>query len=229
MGILIDRYSDDVKTWDVFSVGSFARILEVEQFLSTYVFEYEDSSNEQRTFFDSPNGLLERAGISLCKVVNPKGESYVKIEKENYLPTASKIKIETEKTFIQNIKAKDFLTDHNIELARGISTMFSTSLAIDLDHVIKTLVPKITATIKKKTYKVFSGNGFKAEMRFEEILFKNTETKKSAVSLLMKIELKSPVSFREQFADFCLKMEKYCKEIAENRQSKFQIARRLTK
>lgn len=229
MGILIDRYSADVKTWDVFSVSSFARILEVEQFLTTYVFEYQESGNETRTFYDSPNGLLERAGISLCKVVNLNGNSYVKIEKENYLPTASKIVIETEKTFIQEIKPKDYLIDHNLEIARGITAMFTTNLPIDLDHVIKSLIPKITSTIKKKTYKIFSGNGFKAEMRFEEIVFKNAETRKSAVSLLMKLELKSPVTFRDQFVDFCAKMEKYCKEISENKQSKFQIARRLTK
>ncbi|MFA6860676.1 MAG: hypothetical protein WCR30_04760 [Clostridia bacterium] len=228
MGILIDRYSCDVKTWDVFSVGSFARILDVQRFLSTYVLEFQESSMETRTFYDSPNALLEKAGISICKVIG-KDYSYVKIEKENYLPTQSKIRIEADKTFIQEIKPKDYLTDHNIELSRGIALMFSTNLPIDLDHVIKVLIPKIQATVKRRIYKIFSGNGFKAEMRFEDILFKNNDTRKSATALMLKIELKSPATFREQFADLCLKFEKYCKEIAENNQSKFQVAKRLTK
>ena len=115
-----------------------------------------------------------------------------------------------------------FLTD-------GIKQMFTTQFYIDLDNVLKTVVPKIEMDSKKTIFKVFSGRGFKGEMIFEDVSIKNFETKRTAFTMMLTIRQLSGRFDNSDFEDFTSKIEKYCREVMPTNDTKYEIAKRMTK
>lgn len=54
----------------------------------------------------------------------------------------------------------------------GITSMFTTNFSVDLENVLKTVQPKLDILTRYSQLKVFSGNGFKGLINFEEVQFK---------------------------------------------------------
>ena len=107
--------------------------------------------------------------------------------------------------------------------------MFTTQFYIDLDNILKTVVPKYEMVSKKSHFKVFSGRGFKGEMIFEEISVKNFDTKRSNSFIMLTIKQISAKFDNKDFEDLTAKVEKYCREVLPTSDTKYEIAKRMTK
>lgn len=228
MGTFISKNIEGIKFYDVFSKQTFKDIYALERLMPLYSFEPEGAFEVREIYYDSPAKLLDRAGLTLCKVVE-KDKAYFKVEKQLYLPTNSVIKVREEKIYVEEINPNDSVIKHSFALIDGITSMFSTQFSIDLENVLKTVVPRLEIVTKANAIKVFSGNGFKSQMDFEDVTFINYETKKNAKVFMMKIQLKTSSIHLSYFDEFTSKLEKFCKSIIPIKDSKYQIALRLTK
>lgn len=217
---------EGVKTYTVFSKGTYRNFLKLQGELPMYHFVGEGRSFVDETYFDSPNNLLASAGILLSKVVEG-GKAYFKIEREDYL-FEKNLKKE-KKIFIHPIGLRDNVSDHMIFLIDGITSFFTTKFSIDFENILKNVVPKIEIKTKVENFKILSGTGFKGQMFFEEVSFKNNFTHKKGEIDLLTIRHSSSNAMLSHFNLFIEKVERYCKEIIPISDTKFQIALRMTK
>jgi hypothetical protein len=219
---------EGIKTYTLFSKNSIGKVLSLDRLMPKYSFYSEGRDVSIEIYLDSPNNLLTSAGIILSKVFE-EGKAYFRVEREEYLAGKKTIIPKEKKVFIHPIGLKDSVVDHTLFLIDGITSMFSTKFHIDLENVLKTIVPKLQIENKKNYFKIFSGKGFKANMIFEDILIKNYETKRKAEIFMLKIEQTSSKINLDEFDDFTSQMEKYCKEILPINESKYEMAKRATK
>lgn len=216
------------KYYDALSKKTFGQIMSLDRFLSLYSFEPEGASRIIETYYDTPGKLLERAGLTLSKVVEG-NNAYFKVEREYVTSSLPSIHRREEKVFIHDIQPNDDVKKHMYYIIDGITSMYTTSFNIDLENVLKTVVPKMEIMTRYNQIKVFSGNGFKAHMDFEDVLFKNYENKKSVPRLMVKVSMTSPQTFIKTFEDFNKEIQRYCKTIFDVKETKYQLAVRLTK
>lgn len=228
MGRFENKNVQGLKYYDVFTKQTFKEIFSLQKFLPLYSFEAEGPSKKREIYYDTPAKLLDRAGISLCKVTE-QGKAFFTVERQNFIPQNSAVLVKEEKVFIHDINEKDTIQMHMYYLIDAIQSMFSTNFNIDLENVLKTVVPKLEIITQSDVVKVFSGNGFKARMEFENVTNKNYETKRTAPGLVLKVQMISSITHMSSYIDFTSKLEKYCKKIIPLKESKYQIALRHTK
>lgn len=217
---------EGVKIYTAFSKNTFKNFLRLQVDLPMYNFIGEGRSFVDEIYFDSPNNLLASAGILLSKVVEG-GKAYFKVEREDYLFEKNFSK--EKKIFVHPIGVRDSVSDHMMFLIDGITSFFTTKFSIDFENILKVVVPKIEINSKVENFKILSGTGFKGEMLFEEIKFKNNFTHKKGETNLITIKHSSSKTLLNDFNLFIEKVERYCKEIMPISDTKYQIALRLTK
>lgn len=227
MGNFIEVNNDGVKTYTLFTKNTMKEVIALQRLMPMYSFAPFDKYKSTEVFLDSSNNLLSSAGILLSKATE-KNKAWFKVERERYKANKSSIQ-RAEKVFIHNIGVRDSALDHLFFLTDGIKSMFSTQFYIDLDNVLKLVVPKIELKIKKTVFKVFSGKGFKAEIIFEDVDIKNYESRRAANLQFMTVKQTSSSISKDEFEDFTSKLEKYCKEVIPTEDTKYEIAKRMTK
>ncbi|MDD4110692.1 MAG: hypothetical protein PHS54_03975 [Clostridia bacterium] len=218
---------EGIKSYTLFSKDSFNKVLAFCRSLPLYSLYGEGKDVTVEIYLDSPNNLLRSAGIILTKVIED-NKACLRVEREEYIPGRKNLFKKEKKVFIHPIGLKDTAFDHSLFLIDGISSMFSTKFHIDLDNVLKTVVPKLEIESRRDHFKVFSGKGFKAEMIYENIRVKNHDTKRRVELLMLDIVQTSSKINLNEFNDFTFKIEKYCKEVLPIEESKYEIAMKKT-
>lgn len=216
-----------IKVYDVISKKTFAEIVALDRRLPLYSFEPQSGSKLRETYFDTPRKLLERAGLTLCKTIEGNKAKFI-VQKQFSSASRLSLSKRDEKVFVQDIEPNDDVKKHMTPIIDGITSMFTTNFSVDLENVLKTVKPMLDIFTKYSQIKVFSGNGFKGVINFEEIQFKNYETKKNAERLLMKVQMTTSPTFISSFDNFVQELEKHCKTMIEIHDTKFQIAKRVT-
>ena len=229
MGKFIEVSDTGVKTYTLFAKTTINKVIALQGILREYTFIPEDRSVQKEVYLDSANNLLKSAGVILSKSTE-NNKAQFKVEMERY-QTGSKRNMlkRAEKVFIHEIGLRDTVKDHMFFLTDGIKQMFTTQFYIDLDNILKTVVPKYEMVSKKSHFKVFSGRGFKGEMIFEEISVKNFDTKRSNSFIMLTIKQISAKFDNKDFEDLTAKVEKYCREVLPTSDTKYEIAKRMTK
>lgn len=228
MGRMESKSTIGVKYYDVLSKKTFGEIAALDKMLPLYSFENQGGSKLRETYFDTPGKLLERAGLTLCKVVEGNKACFI-VEKQFSSSSRLTLSRREEKIFVQDIEPNDDVKKHMTAIIDGITSMFTTNFSVDLENVLKTVQPKLDILTRYSQLKVFSGNGFKGTINFEEVQFKNYETKKNAERLMMKVQMTSSQTFISTFEDFNKELQRFCKTIFEINDTKYRIAERLTK
>lgn len=219
---------EGVKLYTLFAKDSFNKVLAFCRDLPLYSLYGEGRDVRIDIYLDSPNNLLKSAGIILSKVIE-NNKAYLKVEREDFNKERKNLIKKEKKVFIHPVGLKDTAFDHSLFLIDGITSMFSTKFHIDLENVLKTVVPKLEIESKRDHFKAFSGKGFKAEMIYENIRIKNNDTKKRSDLLMLKVEQTSSKINLSEFNDFTFKIEKYCKEVLPVEESKYEIGMKITK
>lgn len=228
MGRMESKSTIGIKYYDVLSKKTFGEIMALDRRLPLYSFENQGGSRLRETYFDTPGKLLERAGLTLCKVVEGNKACFI-VEKQFSSSSRLTLTRREEKIFVQDIEPNDDVKKHMTSIIDGITSMFTTNFSVDLENVLKTVQPKLDILTRYSQLKVFSGNGFKGIINFEEVQFKNYETKKNVERLMMKVQMTSSLTYLSTFDDFNKELQRFCKTIFEINDTKFQIAQRVTK
>lgn len=228
MGRMESKSTIGVKYYDVLSKKTFGEIMALDRRLPLYSFENQGGSRLRETYFDTPGKLLERAGLTLCKVVEGNKACFI-VEKQFSSSSRLTLTRREEKIFVQDIEPNDDVKKHMTSIIDGVTSMFTTNFSVDLENVLKTVQPKLDILTRYSQLKVFSGNGFKGIINFEEVQFKNYETKKNVERLMMKVQMTSSLTYLSTFDDFNKELQRFCKTIFEINDTKFQIAERVTK
>ena len=227
MGRMESKSTIGVKYYDVLSKKTFGEIVALDRRLPLYSFENHGGSRLRETYFDTPGKLLERAGLTLCKVVEGNKANFI-VEKQFSSSSRLTLTRREEKIFVQDIEPNDDVKKHMTAIIDGITSMFTTNFSVDLENVLKTVQPKLDILTKYTQIKVFSGNGFKGFINFEEVQFKNYITRKNVERLMMKVQMTSSQTYLSTFDDFNKELQRFCKTIFEIHDTKFQIAERVT-
>ncbi len=228
MGRMESKSTIGIKYYDVLSKKTFGEIMALDRRLPLYSFENQGGSRLRETYFDTPGKLLERAGLTLCKVVEGNKACFI-VEKQFSSSSRLTLTRREEKIFVQDIEPNDDVKKHMTSIIDGVTSMFTTNFSVDLENVLKTVQPKLDILTRYSQLKVFSGNGFKGIINFEEVQFKNYETKKNVERLMMKVQMTSSLTYLSTFDDFNKELQRLCKTIFEINDTKFQIAQRVTK
>lgn len=214
-----------VKFYALFSKNSINKVLSAITSMS-YACYNEGRKSLNAIYLDSPNNLLTSAGIVLSKVIED-GKAYFKVEKEEYFADKKVIIPKERKIFVHPIGVKDVASDHSLFLSNGITSMFFTKFHIDFENVFKTVQPKLEIESNKNIFKILSGKGFKAEMIYENVFVRNNETKRKTKMLMLNIKQTSGIG-KEEFKKFIVNLEKLCKEMMPTRESRYEMAKRMT-
>lgn len=229
MGKFIEVSDTGVKTYTLFAKTTINKVLQLQGLLREYTFIPEDRSVQKEVYLDSANNLLKSAGVILSKSTE-NNKAQFRVEMERYQTGSKRNALKrAEKVFVHDIGMRDTVKDHMFFLTDGIKQMFTTQFYIDLDNILKTVVPKYEMTSKKGYFKVFSGRGFKGEMIFEEISVKNFDTKRTNSFIMLTIKQISAKFDNKDFDDLTAKIEKYCREVLPTNDTKYEIAKRMTK
>lgn len=199
-------------------------IQKLEDHLTFYRFSYKGKFKSQEIIYDTPTNLLASAGLVISKVYE-NDKYYMKVTKVSYLP--KQFKKPSVILFRAECSAQDVPNMYPIKLGGVISDNNPGIFTIDLVEVIKLVVPKIQIEVKGDRYDIASGSGYKAEMYFENVFYK---------------DLKSKVKFKHKNVVFALSADpkeekdnrevrgavlRYCKELFPYEETRFEIARRV--
>ena len=229
MGKSIEVTDDGVKTYTLFARTTINKVLGLQGVLRDYTFNPESRSIQKEVYLDSSNNLLKSAGVILSKSTE-NNKAQFRVEMERYQTGSARNSLKrAEKVFVHDIGVRDSVKDHMFFLTDGIKQMFTTQFYIDLDNILKMVIPKYELTSKKNYFRVFSGRGFKGEMIFEEVVVKNFETKRTNSFLMLTIKQISAKFDNKDFDDLTEKVERYCREVMPTHDTKFEIAKRMTK
>ncbi len=224
MSLLNNKQTQLIKHYDILLKTAERKILASFRSLNIDSFSYEGKHRYTTTYYDTPENLLTKAGILMYKTWE-NGSYYIKIDRISIVASNFMNKNEV---FTLKIDPKDTPIVHSFYLINGISNLFSTQFSIDLEHVIKAVVPKITIEIESTLYKAFSGTGFKCNLAFEDCKYKNFETKRKNFNKELVVTFDSPGNFIPEFETFCQLLEKYCKEILPKKERRYVYAKRIT-
>ena len=225
MEFIKEKETEIIKHYDVILGQVERKILSLTKQLNINSFSYEGKHRYKTTYYDTPENLLTKAGILMYKTWE-KGSYYIKIDR---LSIVSSHLLNKKEVFQHPIEERDTPIMHSFYLINGISNLFSTPFSIDIEHVIKTVEPKIYIDIESTVYKAFSGTGFKCNLAFEECHYVNLTTKRKRDNNELVVRFEAPRKFLEEFNQFTFSLEKHCKELLPKNERRFNYAKRITK
>ncbi len=222
VGKFVELQNYDVVKYEGLTDKPFGKILALQHILKFYRFQYFGPVKSSETFYDTPNDILNKAGIVLSRIQED-DRVFFKVAQ------SSNLKASSQRVFSHKVGIKDTIKDHAFYLVDGIKSIFSTPIYIDLENVLKNVVPKVSIFINANVYKVISGSGFRAYLCLEEIRYENYETKRQHKSNGMTVKLAGPSQYLTEFKAFNDSIKKYCKEFIEVHDNIYEHAKILTK
>lgn len=217
------------REFTVFSKKAFKKIEKLGKVMPEFAFNYSRTDTSVYTYYDSPSRLLKTAGVIFSKVV--KGDHAV-FRIDSTRPPISKYekKVYVPKRYTHEISAEEKVIEHLYFLTEGIESVLYSKVSIDLENVLKSVVPLLIISIKRKKFLVSNGTGFKAEIAFEYATYDNLETKRKATDLFLRVKNLTPkdekLDLFEQLVSDLLIFEK---ELIVMSGSKYDIANTVTK
>lgn len=225
MASLTNQKQKGVKIYDMITSQADKKMFAITHKLRIDKFVFESRNRWGLTFYDTPDNLLTKTGILLYRAVE-NDKHFLKIEKLSFLPSVSRLR-KTE-IFVVEITAKDTPKTQAFYLINGITEMFSTQFNIDLENIIKVVVPKLQVDIVGNSYKGFRGDGFKCLVEFQKAKYKNLVTKRKFKNEECTVTHTSGKRFDAEFLEFLETLERYCKDILPQSTTRWELGMRMT-
>ena len=163
---------ENVKTYHYMIMGyeTFPRILKtLSEELAFYRFSRQNDVIGKEIMYDIPNNTLTDAGIVLSKQYE-NGRVMFKVRKLSFLP--DEMKMPSKKFILQELDSDAEPRDYSLEISSAIENSFSSPFTIDLDAIVREVVPKIEVDIKSEHYLIIG------QLFYEHTTYKDVETKK---------------------------------------------------
>lgn len=213
----------------VFDKHTIKHLLEKIKNLGTYSLDPKPTKKTVLDlYFDSPKKLLEENGLILRKRILG-SKSVLKLKRRFEMPEFFYYDGIRQHEREKEINTSDPLSKHLFFLNNALNSMFSNGLKIDTDNIFKSLEVILTLKHKHKIYKVFGYGGLKVEIRHQKMVIKNFQTKRKNKTEIIEIKMVSAENTHQLFEDFIKRIEKHCKEIVYTKDSRLDMALRLTK
>lgn len=226
MGNFVQIKTQGVKNYVAITEKPFGKVLALEKKINLHRFIFNKQYKISEIFYDTTTNLLSKAGVILSKTIMP-GKTYFKVERQSFLLKSFSRKKET--VFIHEVGARDKINDHAFFLVDGIKSLFTTQFTIDLENVLKNLVPKIIIDSVIDDWTVMSGGGFKGKILYKTSNIRNLETKRKADYKTMRVELDCGETYLSSFNYLIDQIKKNCKDFIECDESLYDYCIRVTK
>lgn len=169
---------ENAKTYHYMILGyeTFPKILRtLAGELNFYRISRQSDIDGKEIMYDIPNNALTDAGIVLSKQYK-NGRVMFKVQKLSFLP--EEMRLPSKKFVLQELGGDAEPKDFSLEISSAIENSFSTPFTIDLDAIVREVVPKIEITIKSESYLIIGGTGFRGQLFYERVVYKDVATKK---------------------------------------------------
>ena len=216
------------RRYTVFDDKTYSKLLKTIKTMTTYTLEEPVKKDLTDYYFDNSKNLLDENELLLRKrVCGSKAELKIKRKYFNpqYFYTDNLRSHEREK----EINAYDSLSKHYFFLNNALNSMFSNNLQFDPDKLFEQMVVYLTIKIKQETRTLFGYGGLKVEVKRERLKIYNKRTKRKAKSEIIQFKLLSAERTLPLFEDLITRVERHCKELFYTKDSKHEIAIKITK
>jgi len=212
----------------VFDKGTIKRLVRIIQDLSSYKLEGPQTSKVLDVFYDSDIKILEQNNLILRKRITG-AKATLKLKRTGDMPETAYVDKLRQHEREKEILAKDPLSKHYFFLNNALSSMYFSPLKFDPDKLFDKMQVTLTIDTKEKTYTVFGPGGFKAEINYDCLKANNYQTKQKNSMEFVQIKMLSAEVTLPRFEDFITRVEKHCKEIIATKDSRYDMARNITK
>lgn len=199
-------------------------VQKLEAHMPFYRFIFQKKIKSRELVFDTPTNLLESAGLVLSKIYDD-GRYYFVLTKVSYLP--SKFKKPSIVLFKAECAANDMPSMYPVKLAGVIGDSNPSVFTVDLVEVIKVVVPKIEIDVVGDKYAIASGSGYKAELLFENVKYKDLFTGRKFKHKNAAFVLSGKEEDAKSNNEIKGTVLRYCKELFPYDETRFEIARRV--
>lgn len=169
---------ENVKTYHYMIMGyeTFPKLLKtLAGELNFYRISRQADVDSREIMYDIPNNALTDAGVILSKQYKG-GRVMFKVQKLSFLP--EEMRMPSKKFVLQELEGDAEPKDFSLEISSAIEHSFSTPFTIDLDAIVREVVPRIEINIKSESYLIIGGTGFRGQLFYEKCLYKDVATKK---------------------------------------------------
>lgn len=169
---------ENVKTYHYMILGyeTFPKILKsFIRELDFYRISRLDDVESKEIMYDIPNNALMDAGIVLSKQYRG-GRVIFKVQKISFLP--EEMRVPSKKFVLKELGTDAEPKDYSLEISSAIENSFSSPFTIDLDAVVREVIPKIEIKTKSERYLIIGGTGFRGELFYDKVVYKDVATKK---------------------------------------------------
>ncbi|MBQ8909093.1 MAG: hypothetical protein IJY90_02250 [Clostridia bacterium] len=172
------------------------------------------------TFYDNEYNMLSDAGIILSKSATKK-DAFFNIRRlsRTLHKKSKKYKIDS------GCQSYDHPRDYAQKIATAIDNMFSASLPIDVENIVKKTKPMIEIILDKTPYEMVCGTGFKGKITHENVTYKDVATGKKVIQ--ESVCLSVPVGDAEETQEILRVIERVTPSLVLFKESRFELAQKL--
>ena len=192
----------------------------IKKALQYYRFQPLPKKRIVETYYDNEYKMLSDAGIVLSKSVT---------KKDTYFNIRRLSRVLDRKTLKNRIETKCLPDDHprnySVEIADAIAKMFSSSLTIDIENIVKKTSPIIDVGINKAPYELICGTGYRAKLTYEEVYYRDIATGKKIFQEC--VCLTTPDEDCAETQEILKAIERHAPAFIMYQESRFEFAQKL--
>lgn len=215
------------RRYTTFDDKTIGKLLKVMLAMTTYSMEEVTKKNVTDYFYDSTSNLLNENGLYLSRRRLDK-EDILKIGRIHYDLQYFYMDRIREKERQRSISKKDKLSDHFFFLSNALNSMFSNALQFDTDKLFSKMHTVMRIKMQQTERYIIGYGGLKVMFRYEKTVFQNFLTRRKNKVNMVQFLLVSGDETLPIFEEFIRRVEKYCKEIFLTKESRIELALRMT-
>lgn len=201
-------------------------IQKLEKHMPFYRFTFTTKTKSKEVIYDNATNLFASAGLVISKIFDD-GKHYFVITKVSYLP--KQFKKPSVVLFKAECNAQDVPSMYPIKLAGVIMDSSPSIFTVDIVEIMKTVRPKMEISVIGDKYEIASGSGYKAELIFENVKYKDLKKGQSFKHKNAVFNLSGNEKDEKSNGEIKDAVLRHCKELFPYEETRFEIARRVLK
>lgn len=203
-------------------------VLKMNSFFKKYDIVFFGKKKKVYTYYDTGNMDLYKSGIALFKTDIDKSHVLTMTLERLYSEDNRKLQTYRNKKDVIEIGKFDSIFKYKDFLRNSFLDMFNSSINFDPDFLLKKLGVTYIITTNAYEYRATTSAGLKLTYSFDQDIFYNATTKATVKGDYLTVYQHSKSETDEDFSNLISKLIRYCKSLTPIKESKIEIARRLT-
>ena len=216
------------RRFEMLDKSSMKDVLNMNAFFGRYDMRFIGKIKKVYTYYDTKNHDLYKSGIALFRTDIGKMHTLTMTLERLYNEDNRKLQTYRHKKNVLEIGNFDSIFKHMDFLRNSFLDMFNSSISFDPDFLLNKLQTTHVINTLSHEYRATNGVGLKVTYSFDQDKFYNSETKAKNQGDYLTIYQHSKAETDEEFADLISKTVRYCKSLTPIKESKVEIARKLT-